>query len=868
MKVFNYYNTQSKTHSSKKALGMYSAEYEHDSCGIGFIADIQARKTRDLLDKALEIMCNLEHRGAKGADPKTGDGAGMLLQMPDEFMQRVSKESNILLPPYGSYGVGMHFLPKEKNKRKAIENIIEKIVVGEDQIFLGWRHVPINPNVLGEGAREMLPHISQSFIGRSSDIKNIEEFERKLFWIRKVIERRILEEPNVNPSVFYIPSFSARTIIYKGMLLGEQFAGFYPDIMAQDMKSALVMTHTRFSTNTFPSWDLAHPFRMIAHNGEINTLKGNINWMAAREKVMQSPIFGKEIKKILPILMDGQSDSAAFDSVLELLVICGRDISHAIMMMIPEAWSKHGLMNEDQKGFYEYHASMMEPWDGPAAVTFTDGNVIGGTLDRNGLRPARYVVTKDDLVILSSEVGVLPMEPENIKYHGRLQPGKMFLVDLNKKRIIPDEEIKCQISAQKPYRKWVSDHMIHIDELPESEYESNSDHMSILERQRIFGYTKEDINIVLKPMLAAGKEPVGSMGTDASLAILSEKPQMLFRYFKQLFAQVTNPPVDAIREELVMELTGYLGPEQNLLNETPEHAHRIELSHPVITNRQLEKMRIISRSHFRTGTIVTVFPIHKKYSMRERLDEVCQKAEELVRQGISLIILSDRNHVGKTHAPIPSLLAVSGVHHHLIRNGLRTKASILLESGEPREVSHMALLCGYGANAVNPYLTFETIADLFKKGFLPELDSAEQAYENYFKAIKLGLFKIFSKMGISTLQSYCGAQIFEAVGINSEVVDTYFTGTTTKIEGMSLKMLEEEAIRKHKQAFSQTLAPHQFVSGGLYYYRYDGEHHLWNPTSIAKLQISTRNQDYTVYKEYADSINNQERKRVTLRSPV
>ena len=864
MKVFNYY--PAKPNIDSKGLGMYSPEYEHDSCGIGFIADIQARKSRSLLDKALEIMCNLEHRGAKGADSETGDGAGILLQMPDEFIQRVAKENKIKLPPYGSYGVGMHFFPQEKSKRKAIENIVEKIIVDEDQIFLGWRDVPINPDVLGEGAREMLPHISQSFIAANPDTKDIDEFERKLFLIRRVIDHRIRVELDLDRSVFYVPSFSAKTLIYKGMILGEQFTDFYPDIMAEDMKSALAMTHTRFSTNTFPSWDLAHPFRMIAHNGEINTLRGNINWMAAREKVMQSSLFGKDMKRMLPILMEGQSDSAAFDSVLELLVMCGRDISHAIMMMIPEAWSKHNLMEEDQRGFYEYHASMMEPWDGPAAVTFTDGNVIGGTLDRNGLRPARYLVTKDDLVILSSEAGVLDIEPENIKYHGRLQPGKMFLVDLVKKRIIPDEEIKRRICTQKPYLEWVSKHMIHIDELPKPDFEHPIDHDAVLERQKIFGYTKEDINIVLRPMLTTGKEPVGSMGTDASLAILSEKPQMLFRYFKQLFAQVTNPPVDAIREELVMELATYLGPEQNLLDETPEHAHRIELSHPLITNQQLEKIRIISQGHFKSDTIPTFFPIHERHSMRESLNEICQKAEEMVKQGISLIILSDRDHIDKDHAPIPSLLSVSGVHHHLTRNGLRTKASILLESGEPREVSHLALLCGYGANAVNPYLTFETIADLFENGLLFGVSSIEKAYENYFNAIKLGLFKIFSKMGISTLQSYCGAQIFEVVGIDSEVVDTYFTGTSTKIEGMSLEMLEEEVVRKHRQAFSNTLTPNQLESGGLYHYRYDGENHLWNPNSIAKLQVSSRNHDYKTYKEYANLINDQENKRVTLRS--
>ena len=856
--------TDSKTLRLKK-YGMYEPSFEHDSCGVGFIANIQGKKSREIIDQGLNIMYNLKHRGAMGADPLTGDGAGMTIQLPDDFFRRVSEKANINLPAEGRYGVGMHFFPRETSKRKIIENIVEKIVTDEEQVFLGWREVPVNPEAIGESAREMMPYISQSFIGANDLIEDTQEFERKLFMIRRIIDHRIRLELHESRSTYYVSSFSAKTIVYKGMLLGEQFTKFYPDMKSEDMKSALAMTHTRFSTNTFPSWDLAHPFRLVAHNGEINTLRGNINWMAAREKVMTSPYFEKNLKRMLPILMEGQSDSAAFDSVLELLVMSGRSLPHAIMMMIPEAWSKNHFMDPNRRGFYEYHATMMEPWDGPAGVTFTDGDIIGGTLDRNGLRPARYLVTKDDIVILASEAGVLPLDSENIKYHGRLQPGKMFLVNLLEKRIIPDEEIKEKVSTRKPYLSWVEKKIIHIDELPKPKKVKEMSHINLRQRQRLFLYTREDIEVVLIPMVTKGKEAIGSMGTDVSLAILSKKTQLLFRYFKQLFAQVTNPPVDAIREKLVMELTTYLGAEQNLLGESPEHAHRIELSHPVISNEQLEKIREVARGHFKSASIPILFYTQKRHGMRERMNEICEEAERLVRDGVSLLILSDRTP-DKIHATIPSLLAVSGVHHHLIRNGLRTKTSMVLESGEPREVSHFALLFAYGANAVNPYIAFETITDLFETNFLPKVKSIEATYENYFKAIESGLFKVFSKMGISTLQSYLGAQIFEAVGIDSEVIDTHFTGTTSKIEGMSLEMLEKEMLKRHEVAHQGYYAPEVLPSGGLYQYRYDGENHLWNPLSIAKLQISTKNNDYQVYKEYAKLIDEQENKIVTLRS--
>ncbi len=858
----------SKNHNSSYPpnQGLYDPSYEHDGCGVGFIAHIHNHKSKDIIDKGLRIMCNLEHRGAIGADPDTGDGAGMLIQMPDKFLRRVVSQQNISLPPLGCYGVGMHFFPQDKITREAIQNIVEKIVIDENCEFLGWRNVPVDASIVGKDAREMLPVIKQSFIAAGPDVEDVDELERMLFMIRRMIDHRIRQELHMDRSSYYVSSFSCKTLVYKGMLTASQFALFYHDMREDDIESAIAMTHTRFSTNTFPSWDLAHPFRLIAHNGEINTLRGNVNWMRAREQIMESPYFRKNLKRMLPILMEGQSDSAAFDSVLELLVMSGRSLPHAMMMMIPEAWSKKNDMNPDLKGFYEYHATIMEPWDGPAGVTFTDGDVIGGTLDRNGLRPARYVITKDDMVILSSEVGVLDTPPENIKGYGRLQPGKMFLVDLKAGRVIPDKEIKNQISQQQPYLKWVDDGLLHIDALPESDAINTVDHKLVLSLQRLFLYTKEDIHMVLKPMLLDGKEAIGSMGTDVALSILSDKPQLLFRYFKQLFAQVTNPPVDAIREELVFELTSYLGPERNLLDETVDHAKRIELSHPIITNQQLENMRMLSKGNFTSHTLSILFPITQPHGMREALDDLCVQVEEKVRRGVSLIILSDRG-INAELVPIPSLLAVSGVHHHLIRKGVRVKASIILESGEPREVFHFALLLGYGANVVNPYLAFETIKDLYQSNFLSDITSQQEAYHNYFKAIQLGLYKIFSKMGISTLQSYCGAQVFEAIGLDSEIVDSYFTGTSSAIEGLSLEMLEEELRSRHQYAIHDV--QHGFThlrSGGLYYYRTDGEKHLWTPESVVKLQYSVRNKDYALYKEYALLINKQENNKITLRS--
>jgi len=853
------------SNSVNACKGMYSPAFEHDACGMGFVADVKGRKSRTIIEKGLDILKNLEHRGAVGADPNTGDGAGILIQMPDEFLRKVTSGTKINLPEEGKYGVGVIFLPHNPIIRKSVENLIEKIVLDENQKFLGWRDVPVDPTVPGKGAQATQPFIRQCFVGANKKIQDQNEFERKLYLIRRIIDHRVRAELKLDRSKYYVPSFSSRTLVYKGMLLAQQLIDYYKDLSDPDMKSGMTMLHMRFSTNTFPTWDLAHPFRMIAHNGEINTLRGNKNWMAARQHVMESPLYGKDLRRMLPIIMDGQSDSATFDSVLELLVMGGRSLPHAMMMMIPEAWSKNDLMDPDRKAFYEYHATMMEPWDGPAAVVFTDGNIIGATLDRNGLRPSRYVITKDDLVVLTSEAGTWSVDAENVAVKGKLQPGRMFILDLKQGRIIEDEEIKKEIVTRKPYRKWVNENMIKMGHLPTPDYIYNSDFKTILMRQRIFGYTKEDLDKVLLPMAERGEEAIGSMGTDAALAVLSDKPQMLFRYFKQLFAQVTNPPIDAIREELVMELTTYVGPEQNLLDETPQHANRLELEHPLLSNSQMEKIRHIARGLFKSQTIPLLFNPFKHHDMRNRLEEICIEAVEAVKSGISLLVLSDKG-VNHEQAAIPSLLATSAIHHTLLRAGLRTKTGIIVETGEAREVHHFALLCGYGANAINPYLAYETLAYLSEKGFLPPSIDYATVKKNFVKAVSKGLYKIFSKMGISTLQSYCGAQIFEAVGLDSEIIENYFAGTPTRIEGLSLEMLEEETKRRHLHALDPQVDQSSLDVGGLYHYRRDGEHHLWNPLTISKLQLSTQRNDFKTYKEYADYINNQDKHRVTLRS--
>ncbi len=846
--------------------GLYRRSQDRDSCGVGFVVDVKGKKSRKIVEMGLEVLSKIEHRGAVGADPRTGDGAGLLLQIPDEFYRRVMGEKGVELPSPGFYGVGQIYMPQDREERESVENLIEKVVLDEGLELLGWRDVPVNPQVPGETAQLTIPYFRQCFVGAGKvPVENL-EFERKLYLVRRVVDRRVRADLKLTKKQYYVPSFSSRTIVYKGMLMAEQLVDFYDDLRADDFKSALALIHMRFSTNTFPTWDLAHPFRMIAHNGEINTLRGNQNWMAARQMVMESPFFGKDLKRMMPIILEGQSDSASFDLVLELLHVTGRSLPHAIMMMIPEAWSKNKHMDEKRRAFYEYHATIMEPWDGPAAVAFTDGDVIGATLDRNGLRPARYVITNDDIVIMASESGTIPVAPENVKENNRLMPGRMLLIDLKRGQIVDDEEIKNEIVSRQPYGEWVKDNMLHLDHLPDPAFVHMPDHDTIRERQRIFGYTREEVVGLLRPMAVNAQEPVGSMGEDVSLAVLSEKPQPLFRYFKQNFAQVTNPPIDPIREELVMELTSYIGPEGNLLAETPEHARRLELDHPVLTNNELEKIRNI-KGDFKSITLNILFDPDMKHGMRNRLDQVCEEAAEAVRSGHNLIILSDRG-VTRNMAPISSLLATAAVHHTLIRSGLRTKTGLVIESGEPREVSHFALLLGYGANAINPYLAFETLADSIKQGALPELKDYKEARKNFIKAIGKGLFKIFSKMGISTLQSYCGAQIFEAIGLDSELTNLYFTGTPTSVEGLSLEILEEEIIRRHARAFDPLNYHGVIEPGGFHNYRSDGEPHIYSPEGIFLLQQATRNNDYETFKKFTEHESDRTKDILTLRGLI
>jgi glutamate synthase (NADPH/NADH) large chain len=845
------------------AQGLYDPAYEKDACGVGFVAHIKGKSSRDIIDKGIRLMCNLEHRGAEGAEPKTGDGAGIKISIPDKFFRKVLPFS---LPAQGDYAVGMLFLPQDPLIREGVETIIEKVIIDEGEHCLGFRDVPVNPEVVGSVARKTIPVFRQVFIGKSKNTEAGDAFERKLFLIRRIIDRRFRTEYKLDRSQYYVPSFSSRTIVFKGMLLGNQVKPFYLDLSSPDMESSFCLTHTRFSTNTFPTWDLAHPYRLIAHNGEINTLQGNINWMAARQIVMESPYYGPELKRMLPIIMEGQSDTATFDTVLELLCMGGRSLPHAVMMMIPEAWSKNAAMDPDRKAFYEYHATLMEPWDGPAAIAFCDGKVIGATLDRNGLRPARYKITKDDIVILASEAGVLNTEPDMILKQDRLRPGRMLLIDLEKGQILDDEEIKREISTQKPYRKWVEENMVRLGQLPDvSGTKKEENHDTIIESLRAFGYNTEDLLTTMKPMALNGEEATGSMGVDVSLPVLSDKPQPLFRYFKQNFAQVTNPPIDPIREELVMELTTYIGPEGNLLDETPEHCHRLELEHPVLTNDELEKIKQINQGVLKAITFPILFDPNKKHDMRHSLDKVCQKVADSVRAGYNLIIISDRG-VTKDLAAIPSLLAVSGIHHYLIRAGLRTKTGLILESGEPREVAHFALLCGYGANAVNPYLAFDALNDSIREGLFSEIPDYKTAQKNFIKSIGKGLFKVFSKMGISTLQSYCGAQIFEAIGLDLELVSTYFTGTATRIGGLSLEMLEEETVRRHTDAYDPTFFPGGLEPGGVHYYRKTGDPHIYNAMTIHKLQQATITGDYKVFKEFSKLIDEQQEKQITLRS--
>ncbi len=847
------------------AQGLYHPSHEHDACGIGFVASISGRKSHDIIRKGIQVLLNLAHRGACGCDPETGDGAGVLIQIPHKFFARESEKLGFTLPPSGSYGVGMIFLPVEKHPRLQCEGILERIVKEEGLTLLGWRDTPVYASAIGRVARASQPYIQQIFVhcvpGMDEDA-----FERKLYVVRKRSENEVRESGIEDAEMFYIPSLSCRTIVYKGLLLAPQIENFYRELSDPDCESALCLVHQRFSTNTFPSWQRAHPYRYIAHNGEINTLRGNVNWMHARQSLLGSPLFGDDINKVHPIIAPDGSDSANFDNAVELLLQSGRSLPHVMAMMIPEAWSGNPHMKPEKRAFYEYHACLMEPWDGPAAIAFTDGRVIGATLDRNGLRPGRYVITHDDLVVMASEAGVLDIPAEQVKKKGRLQPGKMFLVDTVEGRIISDKEIKQNLASRQPYAQWVAENQITIDQLPEPSRMHNPDAETLLRRQRAFGYSDEDLRMILSPMALKGEEPIGSMGTDTPLACLSDKPQSLFNYFKQLFAQVTNPPIDPIREEMVMSLISYIGSERNILEEKPENCHMLKLAHPLLTNRDLEKLRRVSNRDLLATTLPALFQVSEgEAGLRRALDELCRRASQAVKAGYSLLILSDRG-VDKDYAPIPCLLALAAVHNLLVREETRTQVALITESGEPREVMHFALLSGYGASAINPYLALESVENLAWRGELGDAVTPEVAVKHFLKAVKKGLLKTFSKMGISTLQSYQGAQVFEAIGLNKDLVDAYFAGTTSRLEGIGLGVLAAEAHLKHAHAFRPlTEFETELAVGGNYHQRVNGEYHLLNPLTISKLQHAVRQESFKTFQEYTELIDKQSANLCTLR---
>jgi glutamate synthase domain-containing protein 2/glutamate synthase domain-containing protein 1/glutamate synthase domain-containing protein 3 len=845
--------------------GLYDPSHEHDACGIGFVVSVRGEASHEIVLKGLQILQNLAHRGACGCDEETGDGAGILIQIPHEFFLREAATCGFTLPAPGEYGIAMCFLPVERQQRLFCEGLLEKVSREEGLQVLGWRDTPVEVDAIGRVARASQPYIEQFFVGRPAGM-SADAFERRLFIVRKRVEALVEDAADVrDKNFFYIPSFSARTIIYKGLLLAHQIGEFYSELLDPSTKSALCLVHQRFSTNTFPTWQLAHPFRYLCHNGEINTVRGNVNWMNARQSMMSSPQF-QEMSKLFPVIQPQVSDSAALDNAVELLTMAGRSLPHVMAMLIPEAWDADTTMPPEKRAFYEYHASLMEPWDGPAAVAFTDGRVIGATLDRNGLRPARYLITRDGLLVMASETGVLPFEPEEIEYKGRLQPGKMLLVDLEQGRIVPDEEIKHELASRRPYGEWLRENQINLEALPEPSRVQSSDHETVLMRQRSFGYTDEDLRLLLTPMAVDGQEPVGSMGIDTPLACLSDKPQSLFNYFKQLFAQVTNPPIDPIREELVMSLTSYIGVERNILNETPQNCHTLKMPHPVLTNRDLEKLRRVSRGDLLASTLSSTFNVHDgEAGLKRALNGLCRRASLAIKAGYTLLILSDRG-IDEEFAPIPSLLALTAVHNHLVREGTRMGVAIIIESGEPREVMHYCLLIGYGASAINPYLAIETVEELAGSKSLPVDLTPEAALKNYIKAVNKGLLKVFSKMGISTLQSYRGAQVFEAIGLNKQLVDQYFTGTASRIEGVGLDVIAQEAIAKHEFAFRPVSeAETELATGGDYQYRISGESHLLNPTSVSRLRHAVRQQSYATFQEYSKLADEQNEKLYTLR---
>ena len=849
--------------------GLYDPSLEHDSCGFGFVADIKGRPSHDIVVKALEVLLNLEHRGATGAEKDTGDGAGILLQMPHAFLAAECEKLSLTLPKPGWYGVGMVFLPPSEVGRDAINRLFEETIRAEGQQLVGWRDVPTDNAALGPTAKASQPIIRQLFVGRGADVTDEAAFERKLYLVRRLVEKKVSRSAIPGRSYFYVPSLSYKTLVYKGMLNASQLRRFYLDLEAPAVASAIGMVHSRFSTNTFPSWGRAHPYRYISHNGEINTLRGNINWMHARQSMMRSRLFDKDLLKILTVIDTDGSDSAMFDNVLELLTLAGRELPHAIMMMVPEPWSRDEMMSPERRAFYEFHSCLMEPWDGPASIAFTDGVRVGAILDRNGLRPSRYYVTSDDLVVMSSEVGVLDIPAEKVLRKGRLPPGRLFLVDTAEQRIVNDEELKERIARQAPYGEWLRESMLRIEDLPSPTRTPVPERESVLRRQEVFGYTSEEVKLLINPMATTGNEAVGSMGTDTPLAVLSERPQLLFNYFAQLFAQVTNPAVDAIREELIMASELSIGPEGNLLEPGPECCRQLALSSPILTDDELARIRTLDGGPGAKGLkaikLPTLFnPKGDGAALRSALEDLRWKVSECIAEGFDLIVLSDRG-LDAESAPIPSLLAVSAVHHHLIRERTRTQVSLIVESGEPREVHHFALLIGYGASAVNPYLAFETVRDQVKQGLIP--GPAAEAEKKYLKAVVKGIVKVISKMGISTIQSYHGAQVFETIGLSQDFVDEYFTWTASRVGGVGIDVVAKEARMRYERGFppKRPIVHTSLPEGGEYQYRSGGEFHLTNPESIHKLQYACRTGSYQTFQEYTALIDNQSKQLCTLR---
>ena len=854
--------------ANKKNLkqGLYNPKNEHDSCGVGFIANIHGTKSHRIVQQGLEILTNLTHRGATGYDPKLGDGAGLLIQMPDDFFRNETQKLKIKLPETGHYGVGMIFLPQLKIAREKCEAIISKVIEEEDQSEIAWREVPVNNKDIATAARDVEPIIKQVIISRNKDCSSQDDFERKLFVIRKRIEIEVNKLDIDDQAKFYITSMSSRTIVYKGMLLACEVGIYFEDLLNKSMQSALALVHQRFSTNTFPSWELAHPYRMVAHNGEINTVQGNVNWMNARREKMHSLLLGEDLEKLWPLIEDGQSDTACFDNCLELLVAGGYSLPHAMMMLIPEPWAGNSLMSEERKAFYEYHAALMEPWDGPAAVAFTDGKIIGATLDRNGLRPARYLLTEDGDLMMASEMGVLKFPEEKIIKKWRLEPGKMLLIDLDEGKLIEDDEIKQLLSSEKPYQDWLKKSRYYLGDL-KAEYVKFNHEESLLDLQQSFGYSQEDLTFILSPMIKVGQENSGSMGNDSALPVLSNRPKLLYNYFKQLFAQVTNPPIDPIREDIVMSLVTFIGPKPNLLGiEDKEPPFRLEASQPVLSIDELEQLKQIdslTQNKFKSKVIDITYAYspgsNENYDARMEivLDGICKEADQAINDGFNIIILSDRDTSSERLA-IPALLACSSTHQYLVKSGNRTNAGLVLDTGSAREVHHFALLAGYGAEAICPWLAYETIKTL--------TDDFSTAQENYIKAVGKGLFKVMSKMGISTYQSYCGAQVFEAIGLNEEFIEKYFTGTVSNIDGIGIEQVAIEAERTHHLAYgNDPVLSNALDAGGEYAFRIRGEEHMWTPESIAKLQHSTKKNNFETYKEYAGLINNQAHRHMTLR---